>query len=417
MRLNNGGRDFSVCLDDEAHQAAFSADSRYLAVTSFHTNASVYDLQSRQRVATLPTPVRSEFVGILQPFFLSDAEQLAVDVRQSNQLRRLDLWNWRTGEQRPALETPNTISSYSRFMPRFHQTANKRHLLAPGDNGKAFVFDLKPTGEVTSQRVNDSEISGWLGFSPDGQVLFGQYGPNRPNVGVLYNVTTTTRTEPLPHQGKLRSMRFSRDMTRLATCSWDNTVKVWDPSTLKLVIGPLPHTSAVYDAEFSSDNRYLLTFAKDATASVWDLSSGQLASAPFSGQEDIAAAFRPGHDQVIIVDFAGWLHIWDWRTSTRLWPATRLFTPPDLIWTHCRTLTLSPDGRYAAVGGRGALQVIDLTPLDNRDPPPPTSDLLLEAELLSGRRMLDNGQLTKLTSDEWRQRSLPRKKNVIPSKQ
>ncbi len=397
------GRDFSVRLDNTVHHAAFSADSRLLAVTSTIENAHLYDLQTLQRVAQLKTPPRAGFHSIQRPYFLPAPELLAVDTRRTNTRRELEIWNWQTGECEKTGEYPCSNSNEQGDQPR--QTANKNFLLAFGDSANGSFFDLRSKDRIKSRQFVDSTVHQWFDISPDGNWL--GISTEGGWCGGLHNVATNTHVASFRHERPLHSVRFSADGARVATCGWDNNVNVWDPTTGSLVIGPLAHSSAVYEAEFSSDNRYLLTFAKDATARVWNLSTGQMAAPPFAGQDDIGAAFRPGSNQVVVIDSAGWLHIWDWKNSTRLWPSMRLSTIDRPIWTNMRSLVLSPDGRYAAMASEKAVHVIDLTPLDDNTSNPP-ADLITEAELLSGHRLTENGAAVKLTTEEWKLR-IPRR--------
>lgn len=166
----------------------------------------------------------------------------------------------------------------------------------------------------------------------------------------------------------------------------------------------LEHPANVYFSEFSNDGEHLLTVCKDAKVRVWNLRTGQVHSAPISADEDIAGAFRPGHNELLIGDYAGNLNVWDWRAGTRRWPGQRLCREPGTFWAYRRFLTSSPDGRYAALGGTGELYVCDLSPLDETESITP-DDLQLRAEVLSGLRMLDNGETISLTSSEWQERA------------
>jgi WD40 repeat protein len=336
--------DFTVNLDDGGHHADFSADSRYVAVTSFKTAACVYDLRTKERLATLPKPADSE--QLLQPLFLSNPDLLAIVVRVNNMERRIDIWNWRTGERRQSIDYPKEKSEYD-FRSEVRRSADRWRLLAPSDNGVAFVLDVNSTGELTSQRIHNPIVKEWHEISPDGRLLAATTMKNKNlSIGLLYEIANNSVIAELAHDYRVPRWRFSKDSSQLATASWDNSVRIWESNTGKLISGPLPHSSPVYDAEFSQDNRHLLTYAKDATALVWDLRTGRPATAPYSGEEEVVAAFRPGHDQAIVMDAKGSFNVWDWRNSTRLWPTAQLSATQGQFWTLERTLTISSDGRF-----------------------------------------------------------------------
>lgn len=396
-RIHEGGGEFALCLGSRSHRCDFSADSRWLAVTEFGGTTSVYDLRSLQRLATLPVPPSGR---ALKPYFLANADRLAVYVSLSDKRRRVDVWNWRTGERVQDFELPIT-PGIGQLLPELSQTPDRRHLIAPCDE---FVVRLTANdeGHVTAERLDPAEPIERLGISRDGRFVAGQVR-KRDSVVHQYEFGVPASQREFPHGESLRGVAYSPDSRRLATCGTDQTVKVWEAATGKLLVGPLRHSWWVYSTEFSSDGRHLLTFGKDAAASLWDLSTGDLVTAPFRGERDILARFRPGRDEVLIADAYGWLHFWDGRHAERQWPALRLASNTEELWLRARTLTLSPDGRFAAVGGTGALQVVDLAPLDDRRVFP-TANLIDEAELLSGYRLLPNGQPARLTGDEWRRR-------------
>lgn len=400
-------RDFSVTFDDSVHRAAFSQDSRYLAVTSEQNSGIVVDLSTRQTVGTIPTPPRSEFEQVVKPLFLPSSDEVAVEKWQTADLRRLEIWNWRTGQRRQVLEWPAVTSDIYAALSR--QSDDKRFLLVPTKDDAqkegvvAVLLDLQQSGELIPQHITGPTVSRWLAISPNGKWLSGTKFNNDKNfyVGCLYHNDSDTSHVNLSHWLNIESVRFSSDSTRVVTCSWDRDATVWNSKTGKKIAGPFQHAAPVASAEFSDDNRYLLTLTRDVTASVWNLETGELACVPLKRADETEGCFRPGqNDQVLLVDRDGWLQVWDWRHSNRLWPASRLCWGSEDLWRRQRTFCVSPDGHYIAVGGSHGVHVIDLTPLDRLDSPPSLSDWLPEAELLSGHRLLENGVVVDLTSEE-----------------
>lgn len=73
---------------------------------------------------------------------------------------------------------------------------------------------------------------------------------------------------------------------------------------------------------------------------------------------------------------------------------------PDWCYLNRRTLSVSPDGHYAAIGGNPSLHVVSLQTLDEPDTRP-VDQLRVEAELLSHHRVLENGATANLSLTEW----------------
>ncbi len=77
-------------------------------------------------------------------------------------------------------------------------------------------------------------------------------------------------------------MAFTADGQRLATCSGDATVWIWDATGDELL--RLNHDGTVRGVAFSPDGRLLATGSTDETARVWDAATGeQLLSARSAG--------------------------------------------------------------------------------------------------------------------------------------
>ena len=80
--------------------------------------------------------------------------------------------------------------------------------------------------------------------------------------------------------------------SRILTASADQTAKLWDAASGKL-IAPLDHQDAVDDAAFSPDGARILTASADQTAKFWDATSEKLV-ASFEHQACVyRGAFSP----------------------------------------------------------------------------------------------------------------------------
>ena len=340
-----------------------------------------------------PDPPGSLGLGAL---LLPDNERLAVYQAFRDKTGRLDVWNWRTGQRLSA----TALAGWPQPLLYPVLCANREgtRLVTLGGQGQAQVFDMTtPEGRFLRTWHGDNAFQ-WFRLSPDGRWLAGA----TPTAGVLWNIETGEVRGRFEHSRQILDAAFSRDGRFLATASLDGTARVWDLEQQTPAAEPFRHPGAVHFAEFSPDGRLLLTSGKDAAARVWDIATGKLAAAPINGVEDIVARFRTDASQVVLTDYEGHFEAWDWRRRQRLLPTERLFWEPCFCWNSMRNLVLSPDGRFAAVGGGYALHAVNLQPLDAADLPP-AHNLVTEAEVLSHLR-LENGTTANLTFAEWHDR-------------
>ncbi len=121
-------------------------------------------------------------------------------------------------------------------------------------------------------RLGKGWISGDMTFSPDGTVLA---VPCRTGVW-LYDVTTGAEINLLVgHSRGVESVAFSPDGTKLASGSWDTTIRLWDVRTGKGTHTLAGHRDSVRSLVFSPDGLTLASRGRDEMIRLWDVDTGE----------------------------------------------------------------------------------------------------------------------------------------------
>ncbi len=78
------------------------------------------------------------------------------------------------------------------------------------------------------------------------------------------------------HTGSVFAVAFSPDGTLIATSSGDQTARLWDTATGRIVRTFTGHTSRVAGVAFSPDGTLIATSSGDQTARLWDTATGHI---------------------------------------------------------------------------------------------------------------------------------------------
>ena len=189
-----------------------------------------------------------------------------------------------------------------------------------GDNTIA-LWDVASRQRVATLTGHGSWVRS-VSFSPDGSLLASGASDNTIrlwDVASRQQVATLTR-----HESWVTSVSFSPDGSLLASGAWDNTIALWDVASRQRVATLTGHGGQVWtgsfspDVLFSPDGSLLASGAEDNTIALWDVASRQrVATLTGHGGQVWAGSFSP--DGSLLASGA-------WDNTIALWDVSEITT-------------------------------------------------------------------------------------------
>lgn len=148
----------------------------------------------------------------------------------------------------------------------------------------------------------------------------------------------------LSHNNAVYGVAFSRDGSRVATASLDNTVKLWMVASGAHVATLRGHGDGVAFVDYLSDGT-LATASLDGTLKLWPADGGD-ATRTFTGHQGYLSCAAAARDRPLLVSggFDKTVRVWDAQGGT----AVATFTGHT---ANVLAVAITPEGRVVASGG------------------------------------------------------------------
>jgi WD40 repeat protein len=202
-----------------------------------------------------------------------------------------------------------------------------------------YLKNLCRGDEAHTFRGHEQTVQG-VAISPDGKLLA---SCSDDQTIKLWDLSSRTHLATLKgHTGAVNAIAFSRDGTRLASGGADKTVKLWDVASQTVLTEFTNHADAVTSVAFSADAKRLVVGTDGTSAKLWDVATGNEVhhfDAP-DGAANLVAVSPDGK----------WLAVAGNGLRVRLWNLSTLQPSPDLYEGAGQTwgLAFSPDSSVLA---------------------------------------------------------------------
>ncbi len=238
--------------------ACFSSDGKTLATGELDSRVHVRDAETGKEQFTLPMGQRNVYLIDFSP----DGKYLAAVTW--GEPRKLQVWDLQTRQ------SVFRVSSLRMYPMGLAFSPTGKAVALTDQDGTLRVWDIR-THTLVIEKKGKSRVFA-VAYSPNGELI--ATGDNERRV-ILWDAVTGALVHTFRgHNAGVTGVCFNADGTRLASCSNDGTVKLWDPlykeEAFSLSVSQPNQRVALTALAFSPDGRFLAAIAPEKGILVWD---------------------------------------------------------------------------------------------------------------------------------------------------
>lgn len=215
----------------------------------------------------------------------------------------------------------------------------QNHWIAMGGESKEGLLWSPESGETITLTGHEDKIY-YFDFTHDGKRVA---TASKDNTARVWDCVTGRMIRVLEgHEGFVHMVDFGPNDNRIVTASSDGTARIWSLDGKANVV-MRGHEKPVISAMFNRAGDLVLTGSSDRTFRIWDAATGELMETVLTGHEDgiSSACWSPDESQILTTS---------WDSTARLFDAVSL-EETNVLRAHKEMIyrgSFSPDGEYVA---------------------------------------------------------------------
>jgi len=201
-----------------------------------------------------------------------------------------------------------------------------------------------PTGlKLLHTLRGHSEIIYGIAFSPDGKKIA---SASFDNTIKLWQSDTGKNIATLEgHSSWVSSVCFSPDGKKIASASEDKTIKLWDSVSSKNIATLKGHSDSVWSVAFSPDGKKIVSASQDGIIKLWQSNSGKnVATLEGHSSWVSSVCFSPDGKKIASASMDNTIKLWHSDSGKNI---ETLEGHSNEVWSVC----FNPDGKKIASGG------------------------------------------------------------------